>query len=409
MPEEASGRASGDRTAGRISSENLEKNKTVMINRRDFIRRTTMGAAAISLAGLPDCNTGQAGKNSRMTGGRVIDAHIHVTPPKVKKALEVMDDNCIHYGVVIASIAGDDPNQYVGDKAFYEVLEAIKPYRNRLGLHYTYDWSLAQSDPDFFRKAPDMLEKAVNAGAIALKNLKQLGLEARDPEGKLIAIDDPRLFPIWERAEKLGIPVAFHTGDPVAFFQPWEPNNERWDELKLHPEWSFADKSKYPPLETLFEQVNNVYRKFKDVNFVAVHVAGYSENLKAVAAWLDELPNLSVDTAARIGEIGKHPAEEGHEFFTKYKDRILFGTDLAYWNQCDVQGAGPCRDFTLAEDRHFYDIHWRYFQTSDRQFDHPTPIQGNWKIDGIALQPDVLKKIYWDNAYRFYNIGRFIG
>ena len=62
----------------------------------------------------------------------------------MKKALEVMDDNGIRYGVIIASISGDDPNQYVGDKAFYEIIDAIKPYKNRLGLHYTYDWTLAQ-------------------------------------------------------------------------------------------------------------------------------------------------------------------------------------------------------------------------------------------------------------------------
>lgn len=343
----------------------------------------------------------------RMAGGRVIDAHIHVTLAKVKKALEVMDDNCIKYGVIIASISGDDSNQYVGDKAFYEIIDSIKPYKNRLGLHYTFDWSLAETDPDFFRNAPDMLKKAVNAGAIALKNLKQLGLEAKDHEGKLITIDDPRLFPIWEMAEKLDIPVAFHTGDPVAFFEPWNSENERWDELKLHPEWSFADQNKYPPLDTLFNQVNNVYRKFRNIQFVAVHVGGYSENLKEVGKWLDEIPNLSVDTAARIGELGKHPAAEGHDFFTKYQDRIMFGTDMAYWNGCDVQGAGPCKKFTLEEDRKFYDIHWKYFQTVEKQFDHPTPIQGKWKIDGIGLDPAVLKKLYWDNAYKFYKLDRF--
>lgn len=380
-----------------------------MIKRREFIIKTALGAAAIPFVGLPGRGTSQNKQKAGMVGGRVIDEHIHVTPPKVKKALAVMDDNNIRYGVIIASISGSDPNEYVGDKAFYEILEAIKPYKNRFGLHYTYDWTLAETDPDFFTKAPDMLEKAVKAGAIALKNLKQLGLEARDHEGKLIPIDDPRLFPIWERAEKLGIPVAFHTGDPVAFFQPWNSANERWDELKLHPEWSFADRSKYPPLETLFKQVTNVYRKFSNVKFVGVHVGGYSENLKEVGRWLDEIPNLSIDTAARIGELGRHPAAEGHEFFTKYSDRIMFGTDMAYWFGCDVQGAGPCKDFTLEEDRKFYDIHWRYFQTSDKQFDHPTPIQGNWKIDGIGLEPEVLKKLYWDNAYKFYKLDRFIG
>ena len=106
-----------------------------MINRREFIKKTGMGAAAISIAGLTDYGTTQVKPNTRMTGGRAIDAHIHVTPVKVKKALEVMNDNGIHYGAIIASISGDDPNQYVGDKAFYEIIDSIKPFKNRLGLH----------------------------------------------------------------------------------------------------------------------------------------------------------------------------------------------------------------------------------------------------------------------------------
>ena len=377
----------------------------MMINRRDFIKQTGMGAAVVTLSGIKGC--GVMNKNEKPAGGRVIDAHVHITPDKVAKALQVMDDNFIRYAVVIASLTGKGDDFYTGDRAFYELIEAFKPYRNRIGLHYSYDWDLAESDPDFFSKAPDMLESAVNAGAISLKNLKQLGLTAKDHEEKLIAIDDPRLFPIWERAERLNIPVAFHTGDPVAFFEPWEPANERWEELELHPEWSFADRSKYPPLEKLFEQANNVYRKFPKVQFVAVHVAGYSENINAVGRWLDELPNLWIDTAARIGELGKHPAGEGRDFFTKYQDRIMFGTDLAYWSECDVQGAGPCRDFTVEEHRKFYEIHWRYFQTRDKQFDHPTPIQGKWKIDGIGMDDEALRKIYWDNAYKFYKLDRF--
>jgi len=375
-----------------------------MITRRDFIKQTGAGAAALSVSGLTQCSPEQVLKPA---GERVIDAHIHIVPGKVQKALQIMDSNFIRYGVMIASISGKDPDLYTGDKAFYELIEAVRPCRNRLGVHYTFDWKLAESDPEFFVKAPDMLEKAVNAGAIAMKNLKDLGLVARDMEGKLIPIDDPRLFPIWERAEKLNIPVAFHTGDPVAFFKPWNPQNERWEELELHPEWSFADQSKYPPLETLFAQVNHVYKSFPHINFVAVHVAGYSENIKEVGKWMDEIPNLSIDIAARVPELGKHPAQEGHEFFTKYQDRIMFGTDMAYWDNCDVQGAGPCRNFTAEEDKNFYNIHWRYLQTRDKQFDHPTPIQGKWKIDGVGLEEPVLKKLYWDNAFRFYKLDRF--
>jgi predicted TIM-barrel fold metal-dependent hydrolase len=379
-----------------------------MLTRRNFIRTTGIGAAALSVTGLAQCVSKPEDKKIRPYGGKVIDAHVHITPQKVEHALKVMDDNSIPYAVVIASISQTGDEYYYGDRAFYELAEAMNPHKNRLGIHYSYDWKLAQTDPDFFKKAPDMLERAVNAGAIAVKSLKDLGLMARDFEGKLIAIDDPRLFPIWERAEKLNIPVAFHTGDPVAFFEPWNPDNERWEELELHPDWSFADRSKYPSLETLFEQVTNVYRKFPGVKFMGVHVACYSENIKQVGKWLDEFPNLYIDSSARLGELGRHPAKEGHDFFTKYQDRVLFGTDMMFFNDCDVQGAGPCKDFTFEENKNFYDIHWRYFQTNDTQFDHPTPIQGNWKIDAIGLDESVLKKIYWDNAVKFYKLERFI-
>jgi len=373
-----------------------------------FIKQTSMGAAAISVSGLTQCSTSQSDLSTKPIGGRAIDAHIHIAPGKVRKALQIMDENLIRYGVMIASISGTEPDLYVGDKAFYELIDAVRPFKKRLGVHYTYDWKLAETDPAFFDKAPEMLENAVKAGAIGLKNLKDLGLTARDTEGKLIASNDPRLFPVWERAEKLGIPVAFHTGDPVAFFKPWDPQNERWEELKLHPEWSFADKSKYPPLETLFANVNSVYKKFSGVKFVGVHVAGFSENIQEVGKWLDEIPNLSVDTAARIGELGKHPSQEGFDFFTKYQDRIMFGTDMQFWEGCDVQGAGPCRNFSSDENRNFYNIHWRYLQTKDKQFDHPTPIQGNWKIDGIGLKDEsAIRKIYWDNAFKFYKLERF--
>jgi predicted TIM-barrel fold metal-dependent hydrolase len=236
---------------------------------------------------------------------------------------------------------------------------------------------------------------------------KELGLKIRDHEGKLVKIDDPRLFPIWEKAEQLNVIVAFHTTDPLAFFEPWNSENERWEELELHPGWSFADRSKYPPKDVLLEQRNNVIKTFKNVNFQCAHVGNYPENLEVVDQWLDEMPNMFLDLSARFGELGRHPAAEGKRFFTRHQDRLMFGTDHAFRVDGDVLGAGPKKFFSPEEDKRFYESHWRYLQTDDKQFDHPTPIQGNWKIDGIGLTEDILKKIYWDNAYKLYNIQRF--
>ncbi len=380
------------------------------INRRSFIKRS---AAATALANMFVAGCGGRGENKTASQtnmpvtGKVIDAHMHLRPytkgsyaylPEVSdRCFSVQDKNHIAYAINIG---------VVGD-TFFKFIEDLKPYENRVGTMFSFDWNLARTDPDFFQKAPDMLTKAVEAGAIGLKCFKELGLSQRDRTGALIQIDDERLFPVWQRAGELGIVVAFHTTDPVAFFQPWEPGNERWDELELHPEWSFADRSKYPARETLLLQRDKIIKAFSQVMFHGCHVGNNSEDIDAMAARLDAMPNFMIDISARLGELGRHPAKKGHDFFTKYQDRIMFGTDHMFLADGDVQGAGPCRKFTMQENERFYDTHWRYLQTWDTQFDHPTPIQGNWKIDGIGLEEDVLKKVYWDNAYKLYNLGRF--
>ena len=85
----------------------------------------------------------------------------------------------------------------------------------------------------------------------------------------------------------------------------------------------------------------------------------------------------------------------------------MFGTDRMFYADGDIQGAGPQKRFTKEEDNWFYQVHWRYLQTNDRQFDHPTPIQGDWKIDAIGLNEEVLKKVYWQNAYQLFRLDRF--
>ncbi|MBN1910388.1 MAG: amidohydrolase family protein [Pirellulales bacterium] len=371
-------------------------------SRRSFLKKAGLGAAGLTLGGL--CRVEAIGAEeenplaTRPLTGKVVDAHLHADAKSIDRCLQVMDDNYIRYGINIG---------VTGDKAFHRFISAAKPHQNRLGTMYAFDWSLIKKDPDFFSKAPDMLARAVEAGAIGVKSFKDLGLKVRDKKGDLVRVDDPRLFPIWQRAGELGIIVAFHTTDPKAFFETWNPQNERWKELELHPGWSFADRSKYPPRDVLLEQRNNVIRKFPQIKFHCCHVANNSEDIKTVSKWMDEMPNLHVDIAARLGELGRHSAKDGRDFFTRHQDRILFGTDRMFYSGGDIQGAGPSKRFTKAEDQWFYRVHWRYLQTNDKQFAHPTPIQGDWKIDAVGLDKTVLEKVYWQNAYKLFRLDRF--
>ncbi len=328
---------------------------------------------------------------------KVIDSHLHVEASTIERCIRVMDENHIQYGMNIG----------IGSSRFDEFQKAYQPYKDRLGMMYAFEWNTWQNDPEYPSKAADLLEAAVEKGAHGVKIWKDLGLTVKDPQGNLVRIDDERLMPIWERAAQIGCIVAFHTVDPVAFFEPWNEQNERWDELELHPDWSFADRNVYPSRDDVLEQRNNVIKAFPSVKFQCVHGANYSENLNIVDVWLDEMPNMVIDTSARLGEFGRHDSAEGRRFFEKHQDRIMFGTDRVFRKDGDVQGAGPTKLFTSEEDKQFYNTHWRYFQTNEVQFDHPTPIQGNWKIDGIGLSETALRKIYWDNAYQLYNLGSF--
>lgn len=370
-------------------------------SRRSFLKTLGVGVAGLTLSAFCRADEIEKTEESRLSYspvmGKVIDAHLHADAASIERCLKVMDDNSIRYGINIG-VEGDE---------FFQFMSAAKPYKNRLGAMYSFDWSLIKSDPDFFSKAPDMLSRAVEAGAIGLKSFKDLGLTVRDRKDALVPVDDPRLFPIWQRAGELKIIVAFHTTDPKAFFEPWNPQNERWKELELHPNWSFADRSKYPPRNVILEQRNQVIRRFPAIKFQCAHVANNSEDIKTVSKWMDEMPNMHVDLAARLGELGRHSAKDGRDFFTRHQDRIMFGTDRMFYAEGDVQGAGPRKSFTKEEDQRFYQTHWRYLQTNDKQFDHPTPIQGDWKIDGVGLDKEVLEKVYWQNAYRLFQLDRF--
>ncbi|MGA7887127.1 MAG: amidohydrolase family protein, partial [Acidobacteriaceae bacterium] len=241
------------------------------------------------------------------------------------------------------------------------------------------DWT-GVGDPGFVQRACEELERRVERGAVGIKFWKDLGLTLRGSDGELVRIDDQRLAPIFDKAAELGIPVMFHTADPDAFFLPIDETNERYEELAAHPDWSFYG-SQYSK-EELLQQRDRVFARHPKTTFVGAHVAGSSEHL-ARAAWvLDSFSNVCVDISARAAELGRQPYT-ARDFFLRYADRILFGTDLL-------------------PETSMYRLYFRFLETSDEYFEYPSHAsrQGRWNIYGLNLPDDVLKKVYRENALR---------
>ena len=325
---------------------------------------------------------------------RVIDFHAHVSPTGLERIRHIMDDHGIEQ---VVNLSGGSGGRGL------EASVALSGVEARLLHFYTPSWR-DRHRPGFGGRAALRLEDAVKThGFRGLKISKALGLYLADRRGKRVPVDWVELDPLWAKAGELGVPVAIHTGDPAAFWDPVTPLNERFDELAIHPRWSFAHPA-YPPRLVLLEERNRVIARHPETTFVCVHVAGDPEHLEEVDALLDAYPNMMIDTSARLAELGRHPAAAVRAFFLEHRTRILFGTDLGVGGDHLMLGSGGEEPPTMDDVRPFYEAHWRFFETRDRDIPHPTPIQGDWSIDGIGLPADVLALVYRDNARRILGL-----
>jgi predicted TIM-barrel fold metal-dependent hydrolase len=249
-------------------------------------------------------------------------------------------------------------------------------------------------EPNYPALQAQAIERAHRDGARGLKILKTLGLYLREDitSGTLVKIDDPRFDPMWDACGQLGMPVAIHISDPAAFFTPTDRFNERYEELNNHPDWSFYGHD-FPSNVELIEARNRMIARHPKTHFIVLHVGNFSENLQNVAENLDRFPNMTVDIAARVGELGRQP-RTSRKFFDKYQDRILFGTDATpHGDEFPQQ---------VFNDK-LYEIYYRFLETDDEYFDYApakVPPQGRWRIYGIQLPETILRKVYYENAAR---------
>jgi len=268
------------------------------------------------------------------------------------------------------------------------------------GRFYTFaePWYSRFNERDYPKLQAQAIEQAHRDGARGLKILKTLGLYLREniTSGTLVKIDDARFDPMWDACAQLNIPVAIHVSDPIAFFTPTDRFNERYEELNNHPDWSFYGGD-FPNNEELLAARNRVMARHPRTQFVVLHVGNFAEDLQNVSDNLDRYPNMFVDIAARIGELGRQP-RTAHKFFDKYQDRILFGTDATPHGDDYPQ--------QVFNDK-LYEIYFRFLETEDEYFDYApakVPPQGRWKIYGINLPESILSKVYYENAARVLRI-----
>jgi len=251
------------------------------------------------------------------------------------------------------------------------------PYRDR--VRFFTGIPLQGVGPGWAETAVARLEADVKAGARGVGEVgKGFGLTARKADGTRLAVDEPLLDPFWAACARLGIPAFIHTAEPQEFFSDLDMHNERWLELALFP-----DRRNYGPGKVTFEQLmterNNLFRRNPKTTFIAAHFGWHANDLGRAAKLLDEFPNVYLELGAVLYDLGRQP-RAAHDFFVKYQDRILFGKD------------------SFQPDE--YPYYWRVFETEDEYFDYYRDYHAFWKMYGMGLPDNVLRKVYYQNAMK---------
>ena len=303
-----------------------------------------------------------------------VDVHNHQFDMPIKdlsKLVEEMDSLNMGFMVNLSGFRG---------LYLEQSLKNIKENAStRFGLFLNIDFEKLD-DPNFATEQVDLINKAVAQGVIGLKVYKSLGLTDKDKKGNRIAINDPRLNPIWKACGDQNIPVLIHSGEPSSFWDPKDKYNERWLELRQKP-GRYRDPEKNPSFEEVLAEQHAVFKKHPNTTFINAHLGWMGNDLDRLGKHLDQYPNVMTEIGAVLAELGRQP-KRARQFFIDYQDRILFGKD----------------SYNVSE----YYTYFRVLETEDEYFDYYRKRHAHWKIYGLSLPDTVLQKVYYKNALHLF-------
>nr|WP_298789709.1 amidohydrolase family protein [uncultured Allomuricauda sp.] len=301
---------------------------------------------------------------------RFIDVHSHQFRMESQDLSELITDmDNINMGIMVNLSGGS------GEGLRAKLKNVNEHYPNRFAVFANVDFS-SVGTPNWGEMAAAQLELDVKSGAKGLKVYKSLGLRNKDVNGKRIAIDDPRLDPVWRKCGELGIPVLIHAADPKSFWDSMDKDNERWLELKTRPRRKRSDTNPAPWQQIIDEQ-HRMFKKHPKTKFINAHMGWYANNLDRLGELMEEIPNMSVGIGAIIAELGRQP-RRAKQFFIKYQDRILFGKDS--WKPEE------------------FPTYFRVLETADEYFPYYKKYHAFWAMYGLDLPDEVLEKVYYKNA-----------
>jgi predicted TIM-barrel fold metal-dependent hydrolase len=318
-----------------------------------------------------------------------IDAHIHFggDTPEAQALLQEFDLKLLN--ICLVAVAG---------KPWRDQVEAYRrlaqEHPDRFAWCTTFDLP-DFDDPQYVSKAIQGLEQDFADGAVACKVWKNLGMEVLTPSGEFFMVDDPLLAPIFEYIALQNKALLMHIAEPLACWLPLNPADPHHGYYSQNPQWHMYGKSGMRSHQELIESRDNVAARHPNLRVIGAHLGSLEYDVAEVARRFDLYPNFAVDISARLADLAFQESAIVRQFFLDYQDRILYGTDrvtpLSIAAQPEERQAQILQYYRRDTLEHF-----RYLETAET-----FELRGR-EVRGINLPPDVLEKVYYTNALRWY-------
>lgn len=310
------------------------------------------------------------------------DVHIHINTPQTTFIKLAEKDNFRFLDIV-----DDRPFGIPRAKQEEIAVQHLRNYPKQMAFATTFSVA-GWGNPNWSLSTLDSLKQSFKHGAKAVKIWKNIGMDLRDKNGKFVMVDDPRLDPILDYLEQQHIPLIGHNGEPKDCWLPLDQMTFSADYYGSHPEYHMYLHPEYPSYMDQINARDNMLKKHPKLAFIGAHLGSLEWSLDELAKRLDSYPNMRVDLS-RMSNLQLHALQnwqKTHDFFLKYQERLVYGTDQAINPATDLAKLEQQVEGTWLRD-------WKFFVTNDTQ-----SLKGFGELKGLKLPKAVIDKIYYSNA-----------